>query len=385
MCAVTAGICTIKLLKKNRIRYVAVFMDIETKMEVMRGFAQEIITADDLRGLFETNNHPIAYDGFEPSGIVPIHSGLYRAKTINKMLGIGIRFNLYIADYFAFINNKMGGNLEHIRDVGNYFVEAWKGAGIDTGKINIIWAKDLMDDFSYWDRFIKVGRAFSLDRAKRAITIMGRKEGDSLDAAQLFYPAMQVTDVFQMDVDICQLGLDQRKASILAREVAQKYKWKVPVVVSHPYILGLKGKPQDLKTQDEAELMQYKMSKSDPKSSILVHDTYEEIKEKVSHAYCPEKVIEGNPMFNYLELIILDDFSRPITIERPQKFGGPIEAKNYEELKRMYKEGKIHPMDLKGFVADELERMIRPVREHFEKDKRAKELYEKVKGYSITR
>ena len=40
--------------------------------------------------------------------------------------------------------------------------------------------------------------------------------------------------------------------------------------------------------------------------------------------YIPEKVIEGNPMFNYLELIILDDFSKPITIERPQKFGGAI-------------------------------------------------------------
>ena len=129
-------------------------MDIETKIEVMKGFAQEIITVDDLRNVFETNNHPVAYDGFEPSGMVAIHSGLYRAKTINKMLGMGIKFNLYIADYFAFINNKMGGNLEHIRDVGNYFVEAWKGAGIDINKINIVWAKDLMDDFSYWDRFI---------------------------------------------------------------------------------------------------------------------------------------------------------------------------------------------------------------------------------------
>lgn len=360
-------------------------MDIEAKMEVIKGFAQEIITADDLRNLFDTNNHPLAYDGFEPSGIAPIHSGLYRAKTVNKMLGIGIKFNLYVADYFAFINNKMGGNIEQIRDVGNYFVEVWKGAGIDIGKINVIWAKDLMNDFSYWDRFIKVGRAFSLDRAKRAITIMGRKEGESLDASQLFYPAMQVTDVFQMDIDICQLGLDQRKASILAREVAQKYKWKVPVVVSHPYILGLKGSPQDLKTRDESELMQYKMSKSDPKSSILVHDTYEEIKEKVGRAYCPERVIDGNPMFNYLELLILDDLSKPITIDRPQRFGGPIEAKDYGELKHMYKEGRMHPMDLKAFVAEELERMVKPVREHFEKDKRAKELYEKVKSYRITR
>ena len=360
-------------------------MDIETKMDVVKGFAQEIITEQELRTLFETNNHPVAYDGFEPSGMVPLHTGIYRAKTIKKMLDIGIKFNLYVADYFAFINNKMGGDLEHIRDVGKYFVEAWKGAGVDTEKINIVWAKDLMDDFSYWDRFIKVGRAFSLDRAKRAITIMGRKEGDMLDAAQLFYPAMQVTDVFQMDIDICELGLDQRKASILAREVAQKYKWKVPVVVSHPYILGLKGQPQDLKTKDEGELMQYKMSKSDPKSAILIHDTHEQIKEKVGHAYCPERVIEGNPMFNYLELLILDDFSKPITIERPEKFGGTIEAGSYKELQKLYLEGRIHPMDLKSFVADELERMIKPVREHFEKDKHAKELYEKVKGYQITR
>lgn len=360
-------------------------MDVETKIDVIKGFAQEIVTEEELRSVFETNDHPLAYDGFEPSGIAPIHFGLLRAKNIKTILSTGTRFNLYLADYFAFINNKMGGNLGHIRDVGRYFVEVWEAAGIDTHRINIIWAKDLMNDFSYWDRFIKVGRAFSLERARRAITIMGRKEGEALDTAQIFYPAMQVTDIFQMDIDICQLSMDQRKANILAREVAQKYKWKVPVMVSHPYVLGLKGAPPNLKDMTEAELMPYKMSKSDPKSSILVHDSYAEIKEKVNSAYCPERIIEGNPMFNYLDLIILDDKSKPITISRPQKFGGPIEAKDYKDLESLYKNGKIHPIDIKGFVADELEKQIKPIREHFEKDKAARELYEKVKGYKITR
>lgn len=360
-------------------------MDVETKISTIKSFAQEIITEEELKHLFETNEHPLAYDGFEPSGLAPIHFGLLRAKTIKKMLGIGIKFNLYIADYFAFINKKMGGDIDQIREVGKYFVEVWKGAGIDTNKINIIWAKDLMNDFSYWERFLEVGRGFSLDRAKRAVTIMGRKEGDTLDAAQIFYPAMQVTDIFQMDVDICQLGMDQRKANILAREVAQKYKWKVPVVVSHPYVLGLKGAPAGLKGKDEAELMDFKMSKSDPKSSIFVHDTHAEIKEKINSAYCPEKVVDGNPMFSYLELIILDDRSKPISIDRPQKFGGMIEAKNYNELISLYKSGRIHPADLKSYVADELEVLIKPVREHFEKDKHAKELYETVKKYKITR
>ena len=360
-------------------------MDAETKVNTIRSFAQEIVTETELRQLFETNEHPLAYDGFEPSGIAPIHFGLLRAKTIKKMLGIGMRFNLYLADYFAFINNKMDGNLEHIRNVGMYFVEVWKAAGIDTRKINIIWAKDLMSDFAYWDRFLKVGRAFSLERAKRAVTIMGRREGDALDAAQIFYPAMQVADIFQMDIDICQLGIDQRKANILAREVAQKYGWKVPVVVSHQYVLGLKGAPSGLKAKDESELMSYKMSKSDPNSSILVHDTHAQIKDKINSAYCPEKVVDGNPMFSYLDMIIVDDKSRPITIDRSQKFGGPIEAKDYANLVSLYQSGKIHPADLKGYVAGELERMIKPIREHFEKNKNAKALYETVSSYRITR
>ena len=35
---------------------------------------------------------------------------------------------------------------------------------------------------------------------------------------------MQVTDIFHMDVDICQLGMDQRRANMLARDVAEKLK-----------------------------------------------------------------------------------------------------------------------------------------------------------------
>lgn len=360
-------------------------MDVETKMNLVKSFAQEILTEEELRSLFQTNDHPLAYDGFEPSGLAPIHFGLLRAKTLKAMFKAGIRFNLYLADYFALINNKMGGDLERIRDVGRYFVEVWKAAGIDTTKVNIVWCKDLMEDFTYWDRFIRVGKAISLDRAKRAITIMGRREGESVEAAQIFYPAMQVTDIFQMDVDICQLGMDQRKANVLAREVAQKYKWKVPVAVHHPYLLSLKGAPKDLKSMSDAEGMAFKMSKSDPNSSILVHDTEAEIKRKVNAAYCPERVTEGNPMFDYLSKIILDDSAAKITIDRPQKFGGPIEASGFPELEKLYREGKIHPMDLKGYVASKLETMIKPIREHFEADKQARELYETVKKYQITR
>ena len=46
---------------------------------------------------------------------------------------------------------------------------------------------------------------------------------------------------------------------------------------------------------------------------------------------------------------------------------------------------KIHPLDLKNSCAIELDKLIKPCREHFEKDKKAKELYEFVKSLGITR
>lgn len=63
---------------------------------------------------------------------------------------------------------------------------------------------------------------------------MGREESMSLKTSQLMYPCMQATDVFYLKTDICQLGLDQRKVNMLAREYAKKKKFRrQPIVVSN--------------------------------------------------------------------------------------------------------------------------------------------------------
>lgn len=43
-------------------------MDIETRMQLIRKVGEEIVTEEELKNLLETKTHPIAYDGFEPSG-----------------------------------------------------------------------------------------------------------------------------------------------------------------------------------------------------------------------------------------------------------------------------------------------------------------------------
>ncbi|MCL4383680.1 MAG: tyrosine--tRNA ligase [Candidatus Marsarchaeota archaeon] len=357
-------------------------MDIETKIDLIKQFAEEIVTEKELRELFEAKDHPVAYDGFEPSGIAPIHFGLLRALNLKLMLKAGIKFKLYLADYFALINNKIGGDLEKIKTVGNYFIEIWKAAGIDLDKVEVIWASDIINNIDYWDKTLRIAKELSLERIMRSITIMGRKMNEKVSVAQLFYPPMQVNDVFYMNIDICQLGMDQRKASMLAREVAEKMKWKKPVAVHHHILLGLQG----IKNADNPDdvLIASKMSKSDPKSAIYVHDDFETIKQKINNAYCPIKQEQNNPILEYYKYLVFKEKSS-IIIQRPGKFGGDVSFESYNELSSSYIKGDLHPQDLKNGISKELNDMIKPIREYFEKNKSAKELYEKVKSFQITK
>ncbi|MEK6955390.1 MAG: tyrosine--tRNA ligase, partial [Nanoarchaeota archaeon] len=158
-------------------------MDTLTKVDLMKEFAEEIVTEEELVKLFETNSKPIAYDGFEPSGVAPIHFGLLRATNLKNMMKTGVKFKLYLADYFGFINNKLDGDLENIRTAGKYFVEVWKACGIDMDKVEIVWAKDIMNGLDYWDRTLRIAKDISLERNLRATTIMGRKQGEKLSMA----------------------------------------------------------------------------------------------------------------------------------------------------------------------------------------------------------
>jgi tyrosyl-tRNA synthetase len=361
-------------------------MDVETKLELIKQVGEEIITEKELRELLETKDHPIAYDGFEPSGTAHIPFGIYRAMNIETLLEAGLKVKLWLADWFAWINNKMGGDLEKIHKVGEYFIEVWKAAGVDTAKVEFLWASKNMDQ-EYWKRVILIAKNTTLTRMFRCLTIMGRKKGELQETAQLFYPAMQVSDIFQLKCDICQLGLDQRRANILAREVGPKIGLWKPVCAHHHMLMGLEGpqKPGGFETKKDLDVaISSKMSKSKPETCIYVHDSKEEIKRKLHIAFCPPKIVENNPILDYSKHIIFRKFDS-LEIKRPPKYGGSHEAQSYDEVEREYRKGQIHPLDLKNAVAEKLDELIKPIREHFVKNERAKELYRLVKQQKITK
>lgn len=361
--------------------------DIETKLELIKNVGEEIITEEELRQLLETKEHPIAYDGFEPSGLAHLPFGIFRPMLIEDLIKAGVRFKIYLADLFAWINNKLGGDLEKIKIVGEYFIEVWKAAGVDTKKVEFVLASDLANSRDYWKKVILIAKNTTVHRADRALSIMGRKAGEIKEVAQYFYPAMQVADIFELQVDICQLGLDQRRANMLAREVGPTLGWWKPVIVSHHMLMGLEGvkQPEGYDADKEIDVaISSKMSKSKPKTCIFVHDSKEAIAEKIKNAFCPEKVVASNPILDYSKHLIFRKY-KSMEVKRPSKFGGPIEFHSYSELENAFRQGELHPLDLKNAVTEYIDEMVKPIREHFENNKRAKELYEVVKQQEITR
>lgn len=354
----------------------------QEKLDLIKQVGEEIITEEELLELLQSKKQLIAYDGFEPSGNPHIAQGLIRAININKFLKAGVHFKMLVADWHAWANNKMGGDLEKIQNVGHYLIEIWKACGLDVEKVEFVWASDLLNSREYWKTVMAVARESTLPRILRTVQIMGRSENDKLQASQIFYPCMQTADIFHLKVDICQLGMDQRKVNVLARELGPKLGYWKPVAVHHHMLMGLL-KPSD--SDDPIErAVSMKMSKSKPDSAIYMTDTEEQIKSKLKKAYCPEKQIEENPILEYCRYIIFEKFDR-FEIKRPEKFGGHVAYSSYAELERAFAAGEIHPADLKVAVAGYLNELLIPVRLHFQKNKRAKELKELVESYQITR
>ncbi len=358
-------------------------MDIKSKLDLIRQVGEEIITEQELKELLEKKAHPIAYDGFEPSGNIHIAQGILRAINVNKMLKTGIHFKMWVADWFGWMNNKMGGDLDKIRVTGEYMVEVWKASGMRTEDVRFLWSKDVMADEEYWKKVIQIGRSSTVQRIIRCSQIMGRSESDQLSAAQIFYPCMQCADIFHLKADITQLGMDQRKVNILAREIGPKIGFWKPVVVSHHMLMGL-SEPKSGISDSVERAIAMKMSKSVPDSAIFMTDTEDDIKRKISKAYCPPKQVEENPLMEYCKYIIFEKYEN-FEIKRPEKFGGNASFESYDKLVEEYVKGGIHPSDLKSSVAVYINELIEPVRQHFSENANAKKLFEQVKGFEVTR
>jgi tyrosyl-tRNA synthetase len=339
-------------------------MDIQSKIELIKSepFA-EVITDADLTHILETNDHPKHYLGLEISGMMHLGSLMVNGKKINDFDKAGIKTQILLADWHTMANNKFGGDWEKIIKASEFYRKAFAKFCPNT---KIILGSDLYkgnDD--YWKELMQFARRITMARATRTLVIQGRNDKETLHVSQYIYPIMQVNDILALDVDIPHAGIDQRKIHVLAKELFKDMKLKTIAPVHHHLLPSLLEPAKlDADATKEEQVIATKMSKSKPGSSILITATDEEVKKIVRSAWCPEKVVEQNPLLELCKYLIIP-LNGSVKIERKKEYGGDVEYLSYRELENDYRAGKLHPMDLKSGVSASVISMLEPIRSVF--------------------
>jgi tyrosyl-tRNA synthetase len=315
----------------------------------------------------------ICYDGFEPSGRMHLAQGFMKANIVNTLTNNGCQFKFWVADSFAKMNHKLGGDDKKIRKAGELMIEIWKLCEMNMDKVEFIWASEEISKNSdaYYARFHDIAQNINVNRVLDCTPIMGRNDTDALTASQFLYPLMQCTDIFHLNVNICQLGMDQRKVNMLARDYCTKKKIKhKPIILSHHMLMGLDGST--------------KMAKSDPENAIFMDDNPIDVKRKIKRSFCEPKNIEKNPLLEYLKYIILPKF---IIIEliRKEEYGGNVIYSDFQNIVNDFETGKIHPNDLKLASVKYIIQMLEPIQLVLNGNVSIKKLNDTVKKYKLTR
>ena len=339
------------------------------RLEAMIGTVQEVVGMDHLvhcleNGTSHSGNDVIqCYVGFEPSGKAHIGWKVLSLQ-LRRMLDAGANVMIFLADWHAWVNDKFNGNMDAIQRTAEYMEDTFRALlhhppeGEGAGELQFKWASELMESGDYWARVLRCSKGATLAMVRKTFTIMGRDEASSdHDLSKFYYPAMQASDIFEMDIDVALGGMDQRKAHMFMRDVASKYGWPKATCLHTPIISSLKASGSRMESFD------HKMSKSDPGGALLLHDTHEQIRKKMRKAYIsPDD--EQSPVYELAEHIVLAEFGE-ICVTPDPRFGEPSVWTSLDDFRAAVMDGSLHPLDAKFGVADGLAKGLESVHAHF--------------------
>lgn len=320
-------------------------MNLKEKLNLIKLNTEEILTEDSLKSLLEKKKSPTVYCGYEPSG--PLHLGHF--VTITKLFDLqnaGFHVKILLADIHAILNKK--GSEDFIKKE----VVSWKKTLKAIGsKFEVVLGSDFQFGKDYQLDVMRLAQDSTISRGLRSMQEMSRKSLDDAAISQLWYPLMQAADIKHLKVDVALGGLEQRKVHMIGKDLGKSLDYDF-VAIHTPLITSLKGPGE-------------KMSKSIPGSGISVTASNEEIEKTIKNAYCPAGEVAENPILQICRLIIFPHLHK-LEICRPAKFGGDTVYATYQDLESDFREGKLHPLDMKSAVAKMLEQIITPIRKNFD-------------------
>ena len=342
---------------------------IQMKVERMFSGCEEVVGKEHVESVLSGNpshsgdGNLVAYIGLEPSG--KAHLGwLLLSGTIRKMLDEGVNVIILLADWHAWVNDKFGRDMEKISLAADYMSEVFLSLlghpqiGDGPGQIRFIRASEIMDSGKYWERVLRCSKNMSLSRVRRTFSIMGRDEDSSdHDLSAFFYPALQSADIFELQIDIALGGMDQRKAHMYMREVADRNKWVKATCIHTPMLSGLKGVGGRMDSYD------HKMSKSDPNNAILLHDTPKKLDKKLRKAFL-EVGNDNSAIYEIAKYVLFPRLGKLVVEPKPE-FGKPSEWHNIETFISAINNGEVHPFDAKMAISRGLQEILTPISMYF--------------------
>jgi len=319
-------------------------LSLEEKFELVKRNTEEIIGEDDLKKLLKEKKKPVAYIGTAPTGRPHVGYFIWGLK-VADLLKAGFHVKILIADLHAALDNTPWNLLEHRYD---YYVEIIplmiKAMGADISELEFVKGSELQLKPVYMYDVLKMSSNVSVRDSTRAASEVV-KMGDNPKLSGLIYPLMQAVDEQYLEVDMQVGGTDQRKIFVMAREQLPKIGYDSRIELMFPLLPGLVGK---------------KMSSSDIKTKIDLLDDEKTVKDKLKGADC----ITGDPdngvmaFLKHVLMVIKGDKGEKFIIKRDEKYGGNLEYGNYEEIEKDFVSKKIHPLDLKNAVADEISGLL---------------------------
>jgi tyrosyl-tRNA synthetase len=326
-------------------------MDIQTKIDLIKRNTEEIVTEEELKKLLETKEHPSVYLGTAITGRPHIGYFVWVLK-LADFLKAGFRVKLLLADIHGSLDNTPWDVLEQRYEYYRMVIlPMFEAIGADVSKFEFVKGSSFQFKNEYIHDLLKLSTFSSINDAKRAGSEVV-KQSDNPKLSGLIYPLMQSLDEEHLKVDIQYGGVDQRKILMFARENLPKIGYKRRIEIMTPLIPGLHGGDG-------------KMSASVKGSKIDLLDSEGDVKKKVSAAFCPEGVVEGNGVLAFLKYVVMvykSDQGKEFVIKRPKKFGGDVSYSTYNNLEKDYLNKKLHPADLKNALVEEINILLKPIR-----------------------
>ena len=338
-------------------------MNINERFELVKRNTSEILGEEELKKLLKQKKKLSVYWGTAPTG--KPHVGYFLpALKIADLLKAGFHVKILLADLHAALDNVPWPILEKRYDYYEKIIPLMiKAIGIDTKDLEFVKGSDFELKPEYMFDILQMSSITSIRDANKAASEVV-KMGKNPKVSGLIYPLMQAVDEEYLGVDAQLGGTDQRKIFVLAREKLPKIGYKSRIEILNPLIPGIVGK---------------KMSASEEKSKIDLLDNEKTVIRKINSAEC----ISGNPnngvmaFLKYIIMTLKNDKKEKFVIKRDKKYGGDLKYDNYESIEKDFIAKKLHPLDLKNAIADELIELLKPIQKNRkELEKLAKAAYE---------